>query len=285
MTIEGMVPANGDIDLSWRPLAPFGVEIDHDLSAPLSAAQERQFVDLLWAHGLILARGQALSMARQQQLCALAGPILIRPGEDGYLSTEGGSEVALTELSWHADAAYTDAPFDALALYAIDVVDEASSTFFTSAEQGWATLPATLRDRMEGRRIEMISPSFETLAGRCCDRPDPVAHKRSEQPAIQINPHNGRPCLWTSELQTARITGMDWAASRDLLHALFDHLYRDEHVLEHRWRRGDLVIWDNIALQHRRGSLKGCGRRILQRVIVGTAGVAPHLAQAAALAS
>ena len=65
--------------------------------------------------------------------------------------------------------------------------------------------------------------------------------------------------------------------SRDLLRAVFDHLYRPESVYEHFWRNGDIVIWDNIALQHMRGSLKNCGRRILQRAIVGTEGVAPHI--------
>ena len=62
---------------------------------------------------------------------------------------------------------------------------------------------------------------------------------------------------------------------------MFDHLYHPGRVLEHRWRTGDFVIWDNIALQHMRRSLRDCGRRVLQRVIVGTEGVVPHLPAAA----
>jgi taurine dioxygenase len=49
-------------------------------------------------------------------------------------------------------------------------------------------------------------------------------------------------------------------------------------VYEHTWCNGDIVIWDNIALQHARGSLKSAGRRVLQRVIVGTEGVCPQVA-------
>ena len=92
--------------------------------------------------------------------------------------------------------------------------------------------------------------------------------------------HNGRDGLWTSELQTARVVGMDWAESKALLHAVYDHLYRSSNVLEHRWHNGDFVIWDNVALQHMRRSLKGCGKRVLQRVIVGVEGVAPHVPMA-----
>lgn len=262
--------------LATRSLAPFGVEILHDLSAPLSAAEEGQFVALLWEHGLVLARGQALSMERQRDLCALAGPILLRAGETGIMSNEAGP-ASMSELAWHADAAYTEAPFDALSLHALDVVDGASSTRFVNAERALASLPDHLRGRIEGRAVEMISPHYEALAGRTCDRRDPVAMKRGELPAIRRNPHNGRDCLWVSELQAARVLGMEWEESRDLLHALYDHLYRPENVLEHFWRGGDFIVWDNIALQHMRGPLEDCGRRVLQRAIVGTEGAAPHV--------
>lgn len=263
--------------LAWRQLRPFGVEIDHDLSAPLTDEQGKQLVRLLWEHGLVLARGQRLSMERQRELCALAGPILLRTGESGYLSASPDVEVSLSELAWHADAAYTTAPFDVLALHAVDVVDDASSTRFVSAEQALASLPEHLRRRLEGQRVEMISPAYDALGGRSCDQPNPISQKRGEMTAIFRNPHNGRDCIWVSELQAARIIGMDWQDSRDLLHEVYDHLYQPDHVFEHRWRNGDIVIWDNIALQHSRGSLKACGNRVLQRVIVGREGVAPHV--------
>jgi taurine dioxygenase len=263
--------------LAWRPLAPFGVEIDHDLSQPLTATQSEQLVNLLWSHGLVLARGQQLSMERQRELCSLAGPILLRTGESGYLSTSPDVATSQAELSWHADAAYTRAPFDALALHAVDVIDGASSTRFVSAEQALATMPAQLRQRVAGKFVEMISPAYDALGGRTCDIPDPVTQKRGELPAIYRNSHNGRDCIWVSELQAARILDMAWHDSRDLLHEIYDHLYQPAHIFEHHWRNGDLVIWDNIALQHSRGSLKECGKRVLQRVIVGTEGVVPHL--------
>lgn len=263
--------------LTWRQLPLFGVEIQHDLSCPLTDEQGKELVRLLWEHSLILARGQRLSMERQREICALAGPILLRAGESGYLSTTPDVKASQSELAWHADAAYTDAPFDVLALHAVDVIDDASSTRFVSAEQALASLPARLRQRLDSQQVEMISPTYDALAGRCCDRPDPIAQKRGEMPAIFRNPHNGRDCIWVSELQAARIIGMDWKESRDLLHEVYEHLYQPDQMFEHRWRNGDIVIWDNIALQHARGSLKDCGKRVLQRVIVGREGVAPHV--------
>ena len=264
--------------LKWRRLMPFGVEIDHDLSAPVQVPVADRFVALVRDAGLILARGQRLSMQRQQQLCALVGPILIREGESGYLSTQNAVSASLSELRWHSDAAYTDAPLDAIALHAIDVIDDASSTCFINAQNTLVSMAPELRRRIEGKQVEMIAPSYDSISMRSCDRRDPVAQKRGIMPAIYRNPHNGRDCIWVNEMQAARVVGMEWEHSRELLHAIYDHLYQPQHVLEHRWRNGDFVIWDNIALQHMRGSLQDCGRRVLQRVIVGRQGVAPHVA-------
>jgi taurine dioxygenase len=189
-----------------------------------------------------------------------------------------GAGLSASELAWHADAAYTEHPFDALALHALDVVDEASSTRFISAELAWDALPPELQTRLEGCEQEMISPHYTQLAGRTCDRRDPEAQKRGVRPAVQVNPYTGRKCLWVSELQTARLLGMGAEESRELLHRVFDAIYAPERVLEHRWRNGDVVFWDNRALQHMRGNLEAVGTRVLQRVIVGTQGAVPHLA-------
>lgn len=259
--------------LTWRALEPFGVEIERDLSQPLSPAEAEQFRALFNTHGLVIARGQGLTMERQRALCALLGPILLREGENGFMTNEGGGPSA-SELNWHSDAAYTAHPFDALSLHALDVVDGASSTRFARAE---IELPEDLRDLLDGREQEMIAPHYTVLAEVTCDVRDPQAQKRGVMPALHRNPHNGRTCVWVNAMQTARLLDMEWEDSRDRLHAVYDHLYAPANVYEHRWHQGDLVIWDNIALQHMRGNVEGVGKRVLQRVIVGTEGVAPHV--------
>src|SRR3546814_13918423 len=101
----------------------------------------------------------------------------------------------------------------------------------------------------------MISPHYTALGARTCDQRDPEAMKRGVRPVMLENPHNGRACIWVSELQTARVLGMEWEQSRDLLHAVFGHLYAPGRVLEHSWRKGDVVFWDNVALQQDRKSV------------------------------
>lgn len=262
--------------LEYRQLQPFGVELLRDLSQPFTPEEETQFRDLFNRHALILARGQALSMERQREVCGLLGPILDRPGETGYMTNEGGGPAAAA-LRWHADAAYTEHPFDALSLHALDVVDDASSTVFVDAQQAADDLPEALALRLEGREQEMIAPHYTMVAERTCDQRNPQAQKRGIMPTFHTNPHNGRRVLWVSEMNSVQVLGLEWEESRDLLHKVYDFLYDKSRVLEHRWRKGDFIVWDNIALQHERGDLNTVGKRLLQRAIVGTHGVAPHV--------
>ena len=255
--------------LKWRALSPFGAEIDHDLAAPLAGETKARFYGLLAKHGYVLARGQALTMEQQTELMQRIGPIIRRPQENGYISTDVEAPSSRTELSFHADAAYTDAPFAAISLHAVDVVDGASGTRFVNAERAYATLPQELRARLDGSCAEMISPTLEGVGVRACDQREPAATERSKHPAVRVNPRTGRPCIGVSEMHTARLCGMEWEESRALLGAVYDHLYAPENGVEHLWRRGDIVIWDNLTLQHARGSLAGAGRRVLQRVVAG----------------
>jgi taurine dioxygenase len=257
--------------LRCRTLAPFGLEIDADLAQTIDEGTAGSFVDLLYDHGLLVVRGQSLSMDQQTALMQLIGPIVRRPQENGYISTDNDEQASRTELSFHADAAYTNAPFAALSLHAIDVVNGASSTRFVNADRAYATLPPALCDRLDKARADMISPTLEGVGIRASEMQDAKASLHAEFPAVRVNPRTGRRCIGVSEMHTAGLLGMPWEQSRDLLGAVFEHLYAEANTFEHVWNVGDLVVWDNLTLQHARGSLKGVGRRVLQRVVAGAA--------------
>ncbi len=271
-----------DSGLWWRPNEPFGIEIDHDLSSPLPAEVAECFVGLVTEHSLVVAHGQSLTREQQTTLLGLLGPILLRRGEDGYISNTAGSgddeasSSANLELTFHSDGSYTQHPLEFLSLHAVDVVDGASSTLFVDAGRGLAELPKVLRDTLASHMVEMISPRPELVAERSCDIREHIPNFRGERPGIVVNPHTGRRVVNVSEMHAARLIGMPWEESREVLHQVFDCLYTPENLYEHVWKMGDLLIWDNMALQHARGPQRAHGSRVLQRVIVATEGVAPH---------
>src|ERR1700739_1636344 len=87
--------------LKWRPLEPFGGEIDDDLAVPVEGARRKSFYALLREHGLILARGQALTMEQQTALMTPIGPIIRRPQENGYISTDPNAPSSRTGPAFH----------------------------------------------------------------------------------------------------------------------------------------------------------------------------------------
>jgi taurine dioxygenase len=255
--------------LRWRPLSPFGVEIDQDLGAPLSPEAAERFVALFRSAGMITARGQTLDMEQQIAVMARLGHVLRSFDGTSYITTEGEGVWVRSELTFHADYAFTPYPLDGLSLHAVDVVNGASATRFAHAERGWATLPEELRGRLRGREVENISPDFDAVSFRTCDVAEPKALIADIRPAVLVNPRTGRECIGVSEMHTTRIVGMDRAESRDLLNAVYAHIYAPDNVTRHVWRRGDIVMWDNYTFQHARAPLDDAGRRVLQRVAIG----------------
>jgi taurine dioxygenase len=88
------------------------------------------------------------------------------------------------------------------------------------------------------------------------------------RPAVVTHEVTGEKILYVTEMQTAPFEGLHQPESDALPNELFPCLYRPENVYRHDWKNGDLVIWDNIALQHSRPDLRGCVPRRLQRIAV-----------------
>jgi taurine dioxygenase len=92
---------------------------------------------------------------------------------------------------------------------------------------------------------------------------------RSAHPVIGRHPRSGAPVIFANELHTSHVIGVPARESSALLRDLFDVLYDDDHVYEHRWLAGDLILWDNIALHHGRHDIARDEPRTLQRVTLG----------------
>jgi alpha-ketoglutarate-dependent taurine dioxygenase len=88
-------------------------------------------------------------------------------------------------------------------------------------------------------------------------------------PIALPHPRTGRPVLYVSEQQTREIVELSGAEGDELLDALLDHLYEPANMFEHEWRDGDLVAWDNLAVQHARPTVTMEGpARTLRRAVV-----------------
>ena len=89
----------------------------------------------------------------------------------------------------------------------------------------------------------------------------PVTH-----PVVRVHPETGRKSLFVNPGFTSHIEGVSDAESRGILDLLYAHLTKPEHIVRHRWRLGDLVLWDNRNTLHYANRDYGDNRRVMHRI-------------------
>jgi taurine dioxygenase len=92
---------------------------------------------------------------------------------------------------------------------------------------------------------------------------------RVVHPVVVPHPITGERGLYVNEMQVAEILGLDDETSDRLLDRLLSVLYDDVNIYEHEWRNGDLVVWDNLSVQHARRAVAEVAPRTLRRVVFG----------------
>ena len=156
---------------------------------------------------------------------------------------------------WHTDMSYTERPPRATMLYALEVPVEngvvLGDTIFSSAAAAYDALPRDQQERILGLR------AIHQVAGRRArtgtGQEDQALRYRQPavvHPVVRTHPHTGRKCLYVSKGECEGIEGMAKEEALALIDALADHTIdpRFRHV--HRWRVGDVLMWDNCSVQH-----------------------------------
>jgi taurine dioxygenase len=87
-------------------------------------------------------------------------------------------------------------------------------------------------------------------------------------PVVRTHPATGRKSLYVNRLMTHHIEGLPVSDSLQLLTLLFETLERPEFIYEHRWRVGDVLLWDNRCTLHARRDFDPNERRWMRRVTI-----------------
>jgi taurine dioxygenase len=247
-------------------LVPFGTEVKCDPNSGLTESDKGELRRIYALEGLILIRGLSLSMDQQLDLCSVFGPVL-RNSRENYIISNVHKDGLLgsQELRFHNDTAFVPAPYQGASLHALDVSNGVSATRFTSGFRTYERLPEKLRQRIEGRNALFVRTRVDDRRNRLTDlRPGDIC---SVHPVVGRQKGTGRPYLFVNSKTTGIIIGLSESESDELIEELFSYLYQEDEIYDHQWRQGDIVIWDNLALQHARREIQG-GTRTLQRVTI-----------------
>jgi alpha-ketoglutarate-dependent taurine dioxygenase len=161
-------------------------------------------------------------------------------------------------------------PNEVVSLYAVEVHQPAVPTIFVSTAHAWATLPADLSARVEG----LSATHTAAQISRGMEKGDVLVSLIKQPPSTTRpigyrHPRTGETILYVCEQMTEKVVGLAPDESEHLLEELFAHLYNPACRWEHHWRNGDLVIWDNLTIQHARPEVRSDGPpRTLRKVAI-----------------
>ena len=245
-----------------------------DLSDPDVWGRDAGAIDVLRGafadRGLLLIRGDRLPGETQVAFAARFGPLLAERGLWAYVSNVRADGIVREgALLFHSDFAFTRSATRAISLHALEVPRDGAPTEFADARRAVRMLPPDLRARLEGRRVLNVF-DFHHPGDRPMKRETVRAGSPSyEHPVVARHPQTGAEVLMAGEMHTDCIVGLPPSESDAILRDVFAVLYDPGNVWRHRWSVGDLILWDNVALQHARRAIPLDEPRTLQRVVLG----------------
>jgi taurine dioxygenase len=261
------------------PDAPFGAELLIDLSVPFEPEAGDELRRLLAEHQVLVMHG-GVSHDDHLRLLRVFGRVLpqgpravLHDQPTGlkeviYLSNVRDDGVNGNEELWfHHEFAYLPTPCAGLSLYAEEVGEGVAVTRFASGVRAYTQLPDELRQRLDQLQVLFVANYVFTTRNRDAEA-DPT-WPRAVHPLVLHHPVSGERCLFVNQTQADSIVGLPASESEALLATVFEYLYDPANIYEHRWQPGDLVIWDNFALQHARPRNDSSAVRTLRRVTFG----------------
>jgi len=184
-------------------------------------------------------------------------PLRTRASVDGFptvliLENRKGRPGARNDY-WHSDISHAERPPSASVLHALQVPDGRGDTMFCNMYRAYEMLSDVYRNLLHGLSavhsgMATYQRSLERNDARAID-PAEVKPPRSH-PLVRTHPETGRPALFVNPHFTTGIEGMTEAESRPVLNMLYEVATRPDNVYRHRWRVGDVVMWDNRCTMH-----------------------------------
>jgi taurine dioxygenase len=171
------------------------------------------------------------------------------------------------EVVWHSDFSFKDRPTAARMLVAMEIPprEAGGSTFFLNTYAAYDALSSDMKKRISGltvKQADIIDTAMKVRPGMSLDM-DIRSVPGPSHPIISTHPETGHNMLFLGRRHGSYVNGWSLEDSEALLDELWDHATQPQFWYEHKWSAGDVVVWDNRAILHRRDPFDSASRRVL----------------------
>ena len=194
------------------------------------------------------------------------------------LRTKGSGSL---EIGWHTDNSYMQDPPMGSLLNAVEVpVDGGGHTSFLDTVAAYESMTESLKLEIEGLHmchdnshstVGQLRAMYNGVEPTCREEVDGPVH-----PLVRVHPITGKRSIYLSRrhgFPSAYIVELSDAESEDLQDRIWAHVAQDKFTWTHTdWKVGDLVMWDNQQLLHKRSAIDPTQKRVMQRTLVKSEG-------------
>jgi len=271
-----------------RPVSSrVGVEVNGIDLSDLSSDRREFILDTYHTHSALLFRDQKLS---DEDLIAFSrnfGELEQAPESQLKKAVPGIPEVYVVsnvkgtdgkpigslgagEATWHSDMSSRDNPPQAILLYALELPPSGGDTWIAGMIAALEDMGDDLRTKIEGRFIKHDGTynAAGLVRHGVVESDDPLTCEGKLHPAICTDPASGRPMLFLGRRRNAYIDGLSMDESEKLLDELWAHATSSGYSFSHKWRVGDLLLWNNRSTLHRRDAFDPEHRRVMHRTLI-----------------
>jgi alpha-ketoglutarate-dependent taurine dioxygenase len=266
------------VQLDLEPLGPHFGALVHGLN--LATATDDEIVALRAAlvdRKVLFLRDQRLDDDAQVRLGRRIGELTASHPVVGGVDEAHPEVYALDSTDngfadvWHTDVTFMKRPPLGSILRAVTLPPSGGDTNWADAQLAYDSLSEPVRRLVDnltavhdGTRefgYYLAQRGGNVWEGQPVSRLDPVEH-----PVVRVHPETGRRGIFVNPGFTSYIVGVSDAESRAILDLLYAHLTKPEHIVRHRWRPGDVALWDNRSTAHYANRDYGSERRVMHRI-------------------
>ena len=171
------------------------------------------------------------------------------------------------EAVWHADMTYLDLPPKAGILYALEVPENQGNSHFATTNVASSELPAAIKEKIDGKIL--IHDSAHNSAGMLrkgySEVNDPTETPGARHPIVITDKSTNKKLLFLGRRPHAYIIGLEVEESENLLDEIWEHATQEKYTWTQQWEKGDLLMWKNLNVLHKRDAFDPNTRRIMHR--------------------